>query len=121
MTISQKTVTVERKRDTLIVIPQGDAVGFRTTEVQKEFLAVVELLDSSDVAGVVVDLGQASYFGSLVIGRIIELANKIRSQGGRIALCRVSDQMREFLSVMKLQDLLPQYASRKQALAAVEK
>lgn len=120
MVDAHKTLVIEKKRGAIIVTPQGDAIGFRDMDIQNEFQSVCELLDDGERKNVVVDLGKAEYFGSIVIGWIIDLATRAKNQGGRIALCNVSGQMQEFLSVMHLEEQLPQFPTRRKALKAVD-
>jgi anti-anti-sigma regulatory factor len=108
---------VERCGDALIVTPRGDAAGFGGAEFYREQAAVQGLLKEPGVKSLVVDLGEATYYGSTVIGAINRFGIEVRNAGGRIALCRVSDDTRYILRTMKLDELWEHYPTRGQALA----
>jgi len=119
-TIPHKVLPVEQKRGTLIVTPVGDAVSFRETDVQREITTLHALVSDPGVHNLVVDLGSADYFGSIVIGAINSLGLKARDDGGRIALCNASDEMLDILRVMNLDNIWFNFESRKAALKAME-
>jgi anti-anti-sigma regulatory factor len=110
---------VERRGDALVITPRGDAAGFGGAEFYREQAAVQQLLKDPDVKHLVVDLGEATYYGSTVIGAINRFGIEIRNAGGRIALCRVSDDTRYILRTMKLDGLWEHYPTRGQALAVM--
>lgn len=106
-------------RATLIVVPAGDAISFRNSDFEKELATLLKLLDGPDYENVVVDLGSANYFGSLVIGCITSLGRKAEEVGGKLALSDVSEEMRSVLGVTKLDQRWPILGSRRAALKAV--
>lgn len=66
----------------------------------------------------VFDLAHMEYAGSLGLRLFVGLANQVRGEG-TVALCRPTDAVREMLNMTKLTILLPVYATREEALAAV--
>jgi anti-anti-sigma regulatory factor len=110
---------VDHRGDTLIITPRGDAAGFGGAEFYREQAAVQQILKDPGVKNLVVDLGEATYYGSTVIGAINRFGIEVRSAGGRIALCRVSDDTRYILRTMKLDELWEHFPSRGQALAVM--
>ncbi|MBM80344.1 MAG: hypothetical protein CMJ78_07095 [Planctomycetaceae bacterium] len=117
----QKLFVFEQSRDTLIIEPQGDSVGFRATDVDKEIQTLTQLIRLDDVSNVVFDLKQANYFGSSMIGMIIALAEEMRNHGGKAVMCDVSPQMKQMLEIMKVGLVLEQFPNRRKALKAVSK
>ncbi|MBW3541335.1 MAG: STAS domain-containing protein [Planctomycetes bacterium] len=65
------------------------------------------------------NVGGAPYFSSIVIGAVMAMAEKVRSRGGRCAFCNASAGMRDILSIMKIDSVLPYFATRDEALRAV--
>ena len=111
-----KVFLAELHGDTLLVIPQGDAAGFRDSDIAREHKVLMELVDDPRVANVLVDFGRSNYFGSTVIGAIHNLGIKIRAGGGKLGICDASDEMRETLRTLRLDGIWQQYDSLKAAL-----
>jgi anti-anti-sigma factor len=112
----QKVFAVEERKGTLIVVPQGDAVGFRAADVDHELRDLLHTLETTDVKRMVVDLGRSNYFGSSIIGALVQLSQVVRQRGGKFAICDVSEEMRRVLQIMKVDTLLPTYPTLKVAL-----
>jgi hypothetical protein len=67
----------------------------------------------------VVDLSGNNYFGSIVIGSLVQLGNLVREKGGRIALCGASRDMQDVLRLLKLDSMWEMFPSRRAALRAI--
>lgn len=112
---------LEAYGDTLVVTPAGDAAGFHLPHVHAEMAAVGEYLEKQDLKHLVIDLSRSRYFGSLILGQLIALSQRVRERGGRVALADPSNEMREVLKIMKVDQLWEIYGSRSQALSAIAK
>lgn len=112
----QKIVGVEQKQNALVVTPKGDAISFRESDVLAELKQIHELIDEAGNPDLVIDLNSSNYFGSMMLGEMVRLGQKINEKGGKVAMCSVSDQVQKVLEVMKLADIWPQFDSRKTAL-----
>ena len=117
----QKLFLFEQRKNTLVVEPQGDSVGFRSADVDKEMQQLHTLLDQDDIQNILFDLGQANYFGSSMIGMIVALSRKVEDAGGDAAVCNVSDQMAQMIEIMQLDQFLERYGSRKEGLKSIGK
>ncbi len=67
----------------------------------------------------VVDLGTAPHFGSLIIGAIMALCKKVHDRGGRSAFCNASPGMLDAMQIMKIDSVMPYFRTRDQALASI--
>lgn len=112
---------VEQQKNTLIVVPQGDSLGIQEMELENEINQLHKMLDEPGVVNLVVDVGSAPYFGSIVIGAIMALCIKSRDNGGLAVLCNASPAMHDVIKIMKLDSLLPYYSTREEALRSVQK
>ncbi|MBI1345902.1 STAS domain-containing protein [bacterium] len=112
---------VERWGDTLVVVPKGDAAGFSVSSVNTEMASIMGLAESGLTKHLVVDLKSGNYFGSVVLGALIQLGNTVRARGGRIALCGASTDMQDILRLMKLDQMWEMFADRGAALRAIAK
>jgi len=110
---------VQRRGDTLIVTPQGDAIGFSPHQIQVELRNLEKLLNELAPANLIVDLEHTNYFGSEMIGFINRLGMKSRSGGGRTAVCNISGDMQDIFDVMNLGEIWESYDSTPAAARAI--
>jgi anti-anti-sigma factor len=111
-----KVFPSERAGLTLVVAPRGDAVAFRDSDVQNELNDVMSQLEHADVVNLLIDLSASNYFGSTIIGALINMTEKIAERGGRSALCEASDEMEQVLRAMHVDRLWVIFDDKKEAL-----
>lgn len=112
---------VEIIGDTLVVSPRGDAAGFNPTAVNHEMATVMELAQSPGVTHLIVDFSGANYFGSIVLGGLVQLTQTVKKRGGRTAICDASQDMQDILRIMKLDALWETFPNRGTALRRIAK
>ncbi|MFQ5734661.1 MAG: STAS domain-containing protein [Planctomycetaceae bacterium] len=117
MARQNKVLQYERNDDTLVVSPAGDSLRVEETALAKEVARLHEMLD--DAKNIVVDVGGSPYFGSLVLGSLIALCKRVTDAGGKAALCNASEGMRESLQIMKIDTIIPYFATCEEALAGM--
>ena len=111
---------VESKGETLIISPTGEAFEFRHSLVVSEMHTVLELLEEPAVRNLVIDLTRAEYYGSVIIGALNTMVNRILENGGKVATCNASEEMQNVLKIMNLTERWPNYPSRRKALKAMK-
>jgi anti-anti-sigma factor len=116
-----KVFQFERQDDTLIVIPNGDSLQVLESDLRREVDALHKLMDAPGMLHVVVDVGNAPHYGSLVIGALMALCKKANNRGGLAAFCNASDGMLDMLQIMKIDSVMPYYPTRREAIDAVHK
>jgi len=104
---------------TLIVAPRGNVSTLAGEDVHAELAGLLGMLQEAKVLHVVIDLEKASYFGSSMLGAMNAIWNRIRVQGGKMAVCNVSDTGLEILQISKFDTLWPICTSREEALKKV--
>lgn len=114
-----RVLEVDLMGDTLVVIPAGDAVGFGLNVVNNEVAKVLEVAKSGRVKHLIIDLGRANYFGSVMIGEFMRLGLAVRERGGRIALAGASTDMQDVLRIMKLDAMWEVFPHRDDAVRAI--
>jgi anti-anti-sigma regulatory factor len=119
-TKTHRVFLVEAKGDTLIVTPTGEAFEFGHTKVIGELNTILDLVDEDVPQNLVIDLGRERYFGSVIIGAINSMVNKVLDLGGRAATCNASTEMERVITIMNLSDRWPNFPNRKKALKAVQ-
>ncbi|HET6426330.1 MAG TPA: STAS domain-containing protein [Planctomycetaceae bacterium] len=107
--------------DTLVVSPRGDAAGFNPKTVHHEMATVTELAQSPGVQHLIIDFAGANYFGSIVLGGLVQLTQTVKNRGGRAAICNASGDMQDILRIMKLDGLWEHFPDRRVALRRVAK
>lgn len=110
---------IEQENDTFFVVPAMDLRELDYQRIEDGATKILELLNGTNVKNVVIDFHKTDYFGSTTLGVFMKLWKKVSSKNGRMAFCNVSDNEKEILQVMKLDNFWPICSSRIEALAAV--
>jgi stage II sporulation protein AA (anti-sigma F factor antagonist) len=113
-------IDVERLGDTLVLTPDRDLRELEFESIEEEQLEVIERLKREpSIRNVVVDFRNTDSFGSAALKLLLRLWRAVRERGGRMALCNVATHEQEILAVTRLARLWPAYASRAEAVEAV--
>lgn len=115
----ERIFDTEIEDKTLIVAPRGKVSTLAGEEVNIELGQLLRQLQEADCKNVVIDLEKASYFGSSMLGALNAMWNRVRSGGGRMAICNVSEVGLEILHVSKFDTLWPICSSRQEAIEKV--
>lgn len=126
---ARKTFTAEPARRTilqfsldrqlLVVEPQGDCSSLDAEVLDQEFMEILECLRCEPNTECIIDLAQASYFGSTMLAGMIRLWRTMQAGTGRLALCNVSLIERDVLNVTRLDSVWGIYPTRAAAIAAL--
>ena len=103
----------------LIVVPRGDCSSLEAAVLESELREILEQISSSGVTGLVVDLEQAPYFGSTMLGGLIKLWRSMTVVQGRLVLCNVSPGEHDMLSATRLDSVWGIYPTRAAAIEAL--
>ncbi len=114
-----KVFRLERDGNVLIVVPQGDAIGFRYNDVHQESNATLQVLDDATLQHVIIDFGCEQVLGSIILSVIIKICRKAGLKGGKAAFCNATPDMQEVLQTMNLVKLWKYHATRAEAVVAV--
>jgi len=109
---------LEKYGKILVITPQGDASGFRYTEIHKDTNSICDLVGRGQVSSVIIDLGQVTILGSIIISSIIKIARTINGGHGTACFCQASPSMREVIHSMSLTKLWPYYETLDRAIAS---
>ena len=119
MAPTPRLIDVDRAGSTLILNVSGDAGSLADDAVQNELKHALNLLQDPTLLNIVVDLKEAAYFGSTLLGALIKLWRIVCIRGGRLVLCSISPHELEVVQVMRLDTMWPVYANRAEALEAL--
>ncbi|MGE5192246.1 MAG: STAS domain-containing protein [Deltaproteobacteria bacterium] len=103
----------------LIVAPRGDCSSLEAATLELELREILAQVTSSSATGLVVDLEQAPYFGSTMLGALIKLWRSMTVVRGRLALCNVSPAEQDVLSATRLNSVWAIHSSRAAALESL--
>jgi anti-anti-sigma factor len=118
-TAMHRVYKTEQLGDALVVAVQGDSAGFSIGSVHNEMVTIVGIAGNPEVKNLIIDLSGSNYYGSLILGEIVNLAQVVREKGGRVALAGTSPDMKEVLRMMRLDAMWEKYPTRDMALRAV--
>lgn len=109
----------ERDGETLVITPAGDSLSVEENVLKAEVEALHEIIATPGTSHVIVDIGAAPYFGSLILGALIAVCKRITDIGGKAAMCNASPGMKESLQIMRIHTIIPYYDTREEAMTAV--
>jgi anti-anti-sigma factor len=116
-TPSTRIFPYERRDAALVLRPSGDSLGVQELDLKREIDALHKVLDDKSLTTFLVDVGKAPYFSSIVLGAVLAMCDKVCKRGGRAAFCNASEGMLDIMQIMKLDTIVPYYATCDEALA----
>jgi len=111
---------IERAGQTLVVTVQTDLRELDFRGVEAGASEIFDQLARGAVKDVVLDFRNTDYYGSTALGFFVKLWKRLKERDGRMAFCGVSAHEREILKVTNLDGLWPVYATREEALRAMQ-
>jgi len=106
---------MERQGNALVVTAQAE-LSHLQADIDQQMLAVLDKLQETGARHLVLDLSQAQFFGTPVLGAMVKVWKKVSQDGGQMALCNVSEDIQKVLHLTKLHTLWPIHSSREEAL-----
>ncbi|MCA9054331.1 MAG: STAS domain-containing protein [Planctomycetaceae bacterium] len=111
-------LSLEVHGDTLLVMPRGDETGYRPTVFPSELERTTDIIKSGRFKNLIVDLGEARYFGSRMIGAMVQLRRHLTEQG-QMVFCEPGREMRVILETMHVDQIVPILPTKRKALREV--
>lgn len=93
---------ITEQENCLVAAFRGEISTNCYTDFRNDYNEICRQLNLSDDKRVILDLTETQYFGSLFIGMIVKMSVTIRHQKGRMALCGLSDQLKELMKQLLL-------------------
>ncbi|MBL8848783.1 MAG: STAS domain-containing protein [Planctomycetaceae bacterium] len=121
MSRAQLIFSVNETKGVLVISPAGDAISFRDVDVAAAVNDLLSRVNALPQPRVVIDLGGSQYFGSIMIGAVSQVAERVRERGGVFAVCSLSPDMQQVLTAMKLADRWPTFDTQKAAVKFTER
>src|SRR6185295_12272445 len=106
---------IERHGEVAVVIPSPKVEEMHEALISQAASMVVSALKDDPPSGIVVDLSQVNYVGSIFVSFLLRCHTLAKRQGSEIVLAGVSAPARELLHLCELETLWAFYPSRKEA------
>ena len=103
-----------REDGILIAVADGRVDGANAQEFQGELTDAIE----ADDRGLVLDLGQITYISSAGLRVILLTAKALNRQDAELAVCSLTDSVREVFEISGFDKIIPVRASQPDAIAS---
>jgi len=110
---------IERHGEIAVVIPSPQVEEMHEALIEQAAKLVVNSLKEDPPAGIVIDLSNVNYFGSVFVSFLLRCHMLARKQGSEIVLAGASEPARELLHVLDLETLWAIYDTREEALESL--
>ena len=110
---------IERHGEIAVVIPSPKVEEMHEALIEQAAKMVVNSLREDPPAGIVVDLSQVNYVGSVFVSFLLRCHMLAKKQGSEIVLAGASEPARELLHLLDLETIWALYDTRKEALEAL--
>jgi anti-sigma B factor antagonist len=116
---SSQSFRVERHGDIAVIIPSPEVESMHENLIQQAAQMVLAPLREDPPAGLVIDLSQVNYFGSVFISFLLRCHMLVKKHGSEVVLAGASERVRELLHLTALDTLWALYDTRDEALQAL--
>ena len=118
-TVGGESFQVERRGDIAVVTPSPAIEQMPENLVEQAAQMVLAPLREEPPNGLIVDLCQVNYFGSVFISFLLRCHMLVKKHGSEVVLTGASERIRELLHLTALDTLWAIYSSRAEALEAL--
>ncbi len=118
-TPQSQSFRVERHGDIAVIIPSPEVESMQENLIEQAAQMVLAPLRQDPPAGLVIDLSQVKFFGSVFISFLLKCHMLVKKHGSDVVLAGASDRIRELLHLTALDTLWALYDTRAEALAAL--
>lgn len=108
-------ISTDRQGGALIAKAEGRVDGANALEFHEALLAAV----SPDDTGMVLDFEGISYISSAGLRVVLLVAKMLQKQNAKMAVCSLSDSIREIFEISGFDKIIPVHPTRADALAGV--
>ncbi len=108
-------ISTERQGGALIAVAEGRVDGANALEFHEALEAAI----SPDDTGMVLDFEGISYISSAGLRVVLLVAKTLQKQNAKMAVCSLSESIREIFEISGFDKIIPVHGSRPDALAGV--
>jgi anti-sigma B factor antagonist len=110
---------VERHGDVAVIIPASEVESMSESLIQQAAEIVLAPLRKEPPVGLVIDLSEVRFFGSVFITFLLKCHMLVKKHGSEVVLSGASERIRELLHLTALDTLWAIYDTRAQALQSL--
>jgi anti-sigma B factor antagonist len=110
---------VERRGEIAVIIPASEVESMSENLIQQAAEIVLAPLRKDPPGGLVIDLSEVKFFGSVFISFLLKCHMLVKKHGSEVVLAGASDRVRELLHLTALDTLWALYDTRAAALDAL--
>jgi anti-anti-sigma factor len=114
-----QTIKIERHGEIAVITPSSEVERMPENMMEQAAQLVLAPLRSDPPAGLVFDLSQVDYVGSVFLSFLLRCHKRVKEKGCEVVVAGASPRARELLHMTALDTLWALYDSRAQALAAL--
>ena len=116
---NKKPFQVERIGEIAIITPSPDVEKMPDTMMEQAAQMVLAPLRSEPPDGLIFDLSQVDYVGSVFLSFLLRCHKRVKEHGSEVVVAGASAKARELLHMTALDTLWALYADRAEAIAAL--
>ena len=110
---------IDRHGEIAVVTPSVKVEEMHETMIEQAARLVVQALRNDPPDGIVIDLSQVNYFGSVFVSFLLRCHSLAKKTGTEIVLAGPSEPARELLKLLDLETLWAIYDTRQEAMDAL--
>jgi len=115
----KKPFLVERIGDIAVITPSPDVEKMPDNQMEQAAQLVLAPLRAEPPTGLVFDLSQVDYVGSVFLSFLLRCHKRVKEHGSEVVVAGASARARELLHMTALDTLWALYNSRQEALNAL--
>ena len=113
------SIRIERHGDIAVIIPSPDVEKLPENLMEQAAQMVLAPLKTDPPAGLVFDLSNVDYVGSVFLSFLLRCHKRVKEHGSEVVVAGASQRARELLHMTALDTLWALYNNRAEALAAL--
>ena len=114
-----QSFSIERHGEIAIVVPSPKVEEMHEALIEQAAKMVVSSLKENPPEGIIIDLTQVNYVGSVFVSFLLRCYARAKLQGSEFVLAGPSEPARELFQILGLESTWAIYETRKEALAAM--
>src|SRR5215469_2323376 len=116
---TSESFRVQRHGDIAVITPAPEVESMPENLIQQAAEIVLAPLRKDPPAGLVIDLSEVKFFGSVFISFLLKCHMLVKKHGSEVVLAGASDRVQELLHLTALDTLWALYPTRADALQAL--
>src|SRR5262249_10237293 len=119
MADASQYIRIERHGDVAVITPSSEVEKLPENLMEQAAQLVLAPLKSDPPEGLIFDLSQVDYVGSVFLSFLLRCHKRVKEHGSEVVVAGASQKARELLHMTALDTLWALYANRAEALAAL--